>query len=112
MSDLHLTQISANGQPVQGSSPLTTKQQFWLGCVGGGLVVLFRLWSFANALSPDAPWPGLTFRNCLLCFLWLLFPLVSGFISRVCDPRHPLIAVFEGASAPALFFAIAKAFQL
>jgi len=93
------------------SKPLTANNQFWWGVVGGGVIIVFRLLTFANSLPLDAPWPDPTFRTCLLSVLWLVFPFVSGFISRVCDPHHPLIAVFEGASAPALFFAIAKDFH-
>lgn len=93
------------------TSPVTAKQRFWWGVLGGAIVIVFRLLTFANSLPMDAPWPDPTFRNCLLCLLWLIFPFVSGVISRVCDPHHPLIAVFEGASAPALFFAIAKDFH-
>jgi len=48
----------------------------------------------------------------LLSGVWLAFPFFSGFIGRICDPHHRLIAVFEGASAPALFFLIAKDFPL
>jgi hypothetical protein len=76
------------------------------------MIVGFRAWIYANSLSPDAPWPNLSFKTCLLCGLWVGLPLVSGLTSRICDPHHRFIAVFEGASAPALFFTIAKDFPL
>ncbi len=101
--------------PIQAhSNPerVTPKEQFWWGFVGGCLILGFRLWNYANALPPDAPWPNANFRTCLLSGVWLAFPFFSGFIGRICDPHHRLIAVFEGASAPALFFLIAKDFPL
>jgi hypothetical protein len=89
-------------------SPLQPKEQFWWGFFGGCMVLAFRLWAYANSLTPDAPWPNPCFRTFLLCGVWFAFPIVAGLLSRVCDPHHRLIAVFEGASAPALFFFIAS----
>src|SRR6266550_8061394 len=81
--------------------PLNSNQKFWWGFLGGCIVVLFRLWFYAGELTPDAPWPHFGFRTLLLCGLRFVFPFVSGFVSRACEPHHRLIAVFEGASAPA-----------
>src|SRR5664279_3115974 len=89
--------------PSKESDPLNPKHQFWWGFFGGCMVLAFRLLDYANTLPPEAPWPSAGFRTCILCALWLAFPFIFGLISRVCDPHHPLIAVFEGASAPALF---------
>jgi len=87
---------------------LNGRQQFLWGFFGGWIVVLGRLWFYASSLTPDASWPSIGFKTCLLCGLWLAFPVLSGLVSRVCDPHHRLIAVFEGASAPALFIEIAR----
>jgi hypothetical protein len=93
-------------------SPLNAKQQFCWGFFGGCMVLGFRIWIYAKTLPPDAPWPNFGFRTCLFCGLWLGFPFVSGLVSRVCDPHHRLIAVFDGVSAPVLFFVMAKDFPL
>jgi len=89
---------------------LNANCQFWWGFFGGWIVVLGRLWFYASSLTPDAPWPSIGFRTCLLCVFSLAFPIVSGLVSRVCEPHHRLIAVFEGAAAPALFIEIARDF--
>jgi hypothetical protein len=86
--------------------------QFWWGFFGGFMVFAFRVWIYANALAPDTPWPNACFRTCLLCGVWFAFPFISGLVGRVCDPHYRLLAVFEGASAPALFLAIARDFPL
>lgn len=91
---------------------LTPKQQFWWGFLGGCLVLAFRVWTYANGLASNAPCPDLNFRTCLLGAVWIAFPFMSGLLSRVCEPHHPLIAVFEGVSAPALFSFIASDFPL
>ena len=75
-------------------------------------MLLFRLWVYANALAPDNAWPNASFRTCLLFAVWGAFPFASGLVSRVCDPHHRFIAVFDGASGPALFFMVAKDFPL
>jgi len=75
------------------------------------MLLLFRLWSYANGLSADAHC-ALNFRACILCVVWVVLPFVSGFVSRTCDPHHRLLAVFEGMSAPALFFEVATHFPL
>ena len=92
----------------QGS--LDPKKQFWWGYLGGCIILGFKVWSYANTLAPNASCPNASFKTCLLCVLGFAFPIVSGFISRVCDPNHPLIAVFEGTSVPVLFLLIAKDF--
>ena len=76
------------------------------------MIIAFRMLRYANALTPDEPWPSSSFKTCLVCGLWVLFPFVSGFVSRVCEPHHRLIAVFEGASAPALFLVMSEHFPL
>jgi hypothetical protein len=93
-------------------SQVNANQQFWWGLLGGCTVALWRLWFYASDLTPDAPWPHASFRTCLFCFLWFALPFVSGLLSRVCEPRHRLMAVFEGATAPALFIAVARDFPL
>jgi hypothetical protein len=91
---------------------LSSKAQFWWGFFGGWIIVAFRLYLYASVLPINAPWPNLCFKTCVQCGFWLLFPVISGFLSRVCEPHHRLIAVFEGASAPALFLFLAKDFHL
>ena len=102
----------SNHEPVSDAknfhSGLNPKQQFWWGFFGGVMVVSFRLYLHANSLSENSPWPNPSFKMCIQCGFWLLFPLISGLLSRVCEPHHKLIAVFEGASAPALFMFIVK----
>src|SRR6266487_1628226 len=90
--------------------PLTSKEQFRWGCFGGVLILIFKVWTYANTLPADSPWPSLSFRTCLICGVWLVFPLLSGLMARICDPHHRFIATFDGASAPALFLLIAKDF--
>jgi hypothetical protein len=94
------------------SKPLDARQQFRWGALGGCIIVFYRLWFYANKFPADAPWPHPSFKTCLLCGLWVALPLLSGLVSRACDPHHRLIAVFDGASAPALFIAMAKDFPL
>jgi len=78
---------------------LDPKRQFWWGFFGGALMVMFKTWA-------------LNFKTRLLCGLWVLFPVVSGFVSRMCEPHHPLIAVYEGASAPVIFFVMARSMPM
>jgi hypothetical protein len=115
--DLKLSFVSDLRPSLNGSSDcvrlgavpsLNPAKQVWWGFLGGCLVLGFRLWIYANALSAESAWPSVTFRTLLLFLLWCAFPFVSGLISRALDPHHRLHAIFEGASAPALFFAIAK----
>jgi hypothetical protein len=75
-------------------------------------VLLFRLWLYANSLAPNDAWPTPNYRLCLLCAVWGAFPFASGLVSRICDPHHPFLAVFEGASGPALFLMVARDFPL
>lgn len=86
--------------------------QFSWGLFGGCIMVGYRVYAFAIKLTDDSPWPRLTFKKCLLLGWWVGFPIVSGFLSMVCDPHSPLMAVFEGASAPALFLLLAKDFRV
>jgi hypothetical protein len=69
-------------------------------------------WDARNSLPPDAHWPNASFKTCLLCGVWFVFPFVSGLVSRTLKPHQPLMAIYEGASAPALLFMIAKDFPL
>jgi hypothetical protein len=112
-SDMTKLQLDGTAETAR-SEPglLSSKQQFWWGFAGGCLVLLFRLWVYANALAPDNAWPNASFRTCLLFAVWGAFPFASGLVSRICDPHHRFIAVFEGASGPALFFMVAKDFPL
>jgi hypothetical protein len=118
MSDFDGEKSEAQGQfgrPAEysiHSQPLGPKQQFWWGFFGGCMVLLFRVWTFANASAPDIPYPNPCFRTILLCALWLAFPFVSGLVSRLFEPHSRLHAVIEGAAAPALILAIAKDFPL
>jgi hypothetical protein len=104
--------VGAGCWQAHAEPPLTPRQQYWWGALGGLVILVYRLWFFAKNLPPDAPWPNPTFRIFLVCGLWVVLPFISGFISRICHPHHRLIAVFEGASAPALFIAMAKDFPL
>jgi hypothetical protein len=70
--------------------------QFWWGFFGGFIVVAYRLYAYVTRLADNAPWPHLKFKTCLLLGWWLVFPVCSGFLSIVCEPHAPLIAVFEG----------------
>jgi len=86
--------------------------QFLWGLFGGCIMVGYRVYTFAIKLTDDSPWPRLTFKKCLLFAWWAGFPITSGFLSMVCEPHSPLMAVFEGASAPALFLLLAKDFRV
>jgi hypothetical protein len=37
-----------------------------------------------------------------------ILPILSGWLTRALGPHHRLIALYEGASAPALFCLLAK----
>jgi len=76
------------------------------------LMVMFKTWAYADGLSSFSFGPPLNFKTRLLCGLWVLFPVVSGFVSRMCEPHHPLIAVYEGASAPVIFFVMARSMPM
>ena len=91
---------------------LDAKQQFWWGFFGGFMVLLFKIWTFANVSAPDMPYPNGSFRTLLLSGVWLVFPFVSGLVSRVFEPHSRLHAGIEGAAAPTLFLAIARDFPL
>ena len=52
------------------------------------------------------------FKPCSLCVFWGLVPILSGFLSLALEPHHPLIAIFEGMSAHALFLTLAKESRL
>jgi len=86
--------------------------QFLWGLFGGCIMAGYRVYAYAIKLTDDSPWPRLTFKKCLLLGWWGFFPIASGFLSVVCDPHSPLMAVFEGASAPALFLLLAKDFRV
>jgi hypothetical protein len=87
---------------------LNPEQQYWWGCLGSFIIMAFKGFEYGLELKRDALWPDLSFRTCLLCGFWLVFPFVSGAVSLALEPHHRLIALFEGASAPALFFFVAK----
>jgi hypothetical protein len=110
MAELKLNQAGGHGAPCL--SHLTSNQQFWWGALGGFIIVAFKLWFYTQTLTPDAPWPRVTFRTFLLTAFSVLFPLAAGFLSRACNPAYPLMAVFEGASTPALFLLLAKDLHL
>jgi hypothetical protein len=90
---------------------LTPKAQFWYGLVGGWFIILYHIHAYANSLTAISPFPPLCFKSCLQCLFWLCLPTLSGLLSRICEPHHRLVAVFEGASLPTLFLFIAKDFQ-
>jgi hypothetical protein len=96
----------------RGPIRLTPREQFYWGMLGGGLILVFRLWMSAKTLPVDFPWPNATCKMCLLCGVWLAFPVISGLVSRALEPHSRLHALVEGAAAPALFMAVAKDFPL
>ena len=86
------------------------KNNLLRGLFGGVIIVIFHFYIYASGLSVGTAWPTACFKNVLLGGFWMLFPLISGLLSRICEPHHRLIAVYEGASAPALFLVMAHAF--
>src|ERR1022692_2992922 len=88
--------------------PLSPEQQFLWGVLGGFVVLAFKMLAYANRISPATCWPHLSFRSFLLCAVWLALLGVSGLLCIALEPHQRLIAVFEGASAPALFYFIAS----
>jgi len=86
--------------------------QFFWGFFGGCILVGYRLYAYAIKLTDDTPWPRCTFKSFLLLGWWGFFLIVSGFVSVVCEPHSPLMAVFEGVSTPALFLLVAKDFRV
>jgi len=107
MSELQLDDAKASFQ-----ASLSPRQQFWWGFFGGFMLLMFRIWTFANISPPEAPYPNACFRTLLLTGVWLAFPFVSGLVSRAFEPHSRLHAIIEGAAAPTLFLAIAKDFPL
>jgi len=110
MQKLHSEDVSALSS--SSTNTLSGKQKFLWGFFGGVLVSFFRLWIWINHLPTDAGCPHFGFRQILLCCVWICFPFISGLISRILEPNDRLHAVFEGASAPALFLLIAQSFPL
>jgi hypothetical protein len=106
MADSHL-----NLTPAPQIHPLTAQQQFWWGFFGGCMIITFRLWFYALSLLPGTV-PDISFRNCLVVGLSVAFPIISGFVSSICEPHSRLLAVYEGAAGPALFLFMAKDFPL
>jgi len=107
-SSKHQAHKSADG--FRKEAGLTPKEQFWWGLFGGCMIVAFKAFFYASALSEYTPWPCFCFKHFILCAVWFTLPLTSGLVSRVCEPHHSLIAVFEGASAPMFFMVIAQHF--
>jgi hypothetical protein len=91
---------------------MTACETFWFGSVGGCFIVAFKLWFYVNNLPSTAPWPRWTFKTAVCLTLAMVFPMAAGFLSLVCEPHQKLIAVFEGASAPALFLLLAEHFHI
>jgi hypothetical protein len=96
----------------RAESRLAPSQQFWWGFLGGLLVLGFRTWVYVKSLPAGGPSPPADFRTCALCCLAIAFPFASGLVSRALGPHHRLNALFEGASAPAMFFLAARDFPL
>ena len=88
---------------------LTSWCQFGWGAFGGAMVVLFAAVDYAASLHSNAPWPNPRhFKAFLILIVWLAFPVVSGFASELAEPHSRLLAAFEGACLPSLFYIIAK----
>lgn len=89
---------------------MNEKERFAWGFFGGFMVVFFRTYLFA-CLHGASAWQVSPVQTVLICVFWLLFPIVSGFLSIACEPHTRLHAIYEGASAPAIFLIVAEAFH-
>jgi hypothetical protein len=91
------------------ANPLSPWQRFGWGFLGGLIIVVFRLLAYAHGLPEDVRW-GLLLapKHLLVAGCWCAFPFFSGWLSFACEAHHRFIALYEGASLPALFLVIAK----
>jgi len=87
---------------------LTSQGQFWWGFFGGAMVVIFRMANYARSLPESTLWPRWSFKNLVFCCVLVSLPVISGLVSIMCAPHYPFLAAFEGASAPAIFYFVAK----
>jgi hypothetical protein len=107
MADLQLNRSSATAQ-VSHVTPINPKCQFWWGFFGGAMLMFFRGVVYVMSLPADSPWPTLNFRTCMVFIFAIVVPIISGLMSRLCEPHNRFLAAFEGASAPAIFLLMAK----
>jgi|ERR1051326_3531054 hypothetical protein len=81
-------------------------EQFLWGCLGGVVLVGSQFLIFIAKRSEAAVLAGITREQALLASLVII--AMSGIISRACSPHHRFVALWEGASGPALFILVAK----
>jgi hypothetical protein len=87
-------------------SILTPQEQWLYGLFGGGLIALSQFILYAFNLPNDAC-PPRGYKCWMMIIAWALFVLSAGLITYICDPHIKFVAVYEGASTPALFFLVA-----
>ena len=87
---------------------LTVWGQFGWGSFGGAMISIFTIVKYAQSLPDGAMWPKWSFKTCVGFCLLALLPPIAGLVSIMCASHYPLLAAFEGASAPMLFFFVAE----
>lgn len=94
--------------PVSKSEHLRAVERFTWGFLGGCSVLLIRFAIYVAGLPLNAECPRLTYRLCLCCVLWFLYPLTSGLVCLARNPQDRFRAMLQGAAWPALFCVIAE----
>lgn len=89
---------------------MTALEQFVYGMGGGGLVAFSNLLAYARAVPPDDPAPG-RYKILITVAAWVAYVLSAGFAAHLCEPHHMLLAAYEGAALPALFFTMRHHYQ-
>jgi hypothetical protein len=86
---------------------LTIVEQALFGATGGALVALGHWHAHLQRLSKGAS-PPTRFLFWSSIFFWAAFIPISAVASLACKPHSELLAMYEGASVPALLFVIAR----
>jgi hypothetical protein len=91
-------------------SGLTALDQAIYGALGGAIVMISKVRGYLLALNPGGL-KDIPFRDRCLAVCWVFFPIASAALARAAEEHTVLLAMFEGASLPSLFFTFAHHYE-